>query len=168
MFGRTGRKWEPRGPDSIYGCWLAANLLGQHDRIAQYGSELRDRIPSGGAEQVSVAEGVFRELAAREFSPEQDVRQIADFVDDFLQMLGEQNRVERLKVEALIRSALGETAVFVDDIGLGDRTKVYMGVSLAIIRRHGIADAEVIDLVIDAEQGAKAEGVRLIPAERRL
>lgn len=117
---------------------------------------------------MSVAEGVFRELAAREFSPEQDVRQIADFVDDFLQMLGEQNRVERLKVEALIRSALGETAVFVDDIGLGDRTKVYMGVSLAIIRRHGIADAEVIDLVIDAEQGAKAEGVRLIPAERRL
>jgi hypothetical protein len=139
-------------------------MLQRREQIHRYRAEIRKRIPSGGGAQVSVAANLFRGLVAREFSVDQDVREIADLVESFIDTLSDRNRMDLLKVEALIRSTLGETTVFIEDIEFGERSDIYLGVSAFIIHRRGISEPEIVDLIVRAEQDAQAQGVALVLA----
>src|SRR4051812_20670278 len=119
MFSRSRRNRDVREPSSIYGRWLAANMLQRREQIHRYRAEIRERIPSGGGAQVSVAANLFRGLVVEEFSVDQNVREITGFVESFIDTLSERNHMDALKVEALIRSTLGETTVFIEDIEFG-------------------------------------------------
>jgi hypothetical protein len=72
--------------------------------------------------------------------------------------------MDALKIEALIRSTLGEATVFIEDIEFGERSDIYLGVSAFIINRRGIAEPEIVDLIVRAEQDAQAQGVALVLA----
>jgi hypothetical protein len=54
--------------------------------------------------------------------------------------------------------------VFIEDIEFGERSDIYPGVSAFIVNRRGIAEPEIVDLIVRAEQDAQAQGVALVLA----
>jgi hypothetical protein len=149
-------------PRSVYGSWFLAVLLRSAEQQARYGALMRERIPAGGLEQMAIAARVFQRLMARQFTPDQPVRDISDFVASVRASMARPEAVGRLEAEALIRYALGEETVFLHGIDAQQAGNIYAGLSVKIILIHRLSDAEVTALVVEAEQWVESRGTELI------
>lgn len=151
-------------PESVFGRWILAQMLNRPDEAAKYAAELQT-ILAADPEQFIVANVLFRSLVTKVFAPDQDVREIAGFVDAVFTGITHPNGVLRVDAEAFIRDALGETDVILDGLGLAQRLSVQLPFSAALIRRLGASPDDVAALTAQSERAARALGVELTPAD---
>ena len=99
------------------------------------------------------------EIAVRRyFRRDADVREITAFVSEFRARIHSTKPPGQLEAEALVRMALGDPDVVVDDISFTDTFNTQAGVTLLVILKLGLDSPEVRQLVIDGERLAFRRG----------
>jgi hypothetical protein len=102
------------GPRTYAGLWLRAGLRGENELRGQLAGRLNGGKDGWNYDEPAVVEAAC-ELAARRYFPAGvDVREIAAIASDMRQK--SKSLPSQLKMEAVIRAALGETDVVIDDI----------------------------------------------------
>jgi hypothetical protein len=147
----------------VYGCLFLAILCNRTEEVAKYRALMQKLIPSGGLEQTAIAKHVFAQLISLRFSSDQPVREISEFVAAARGVMTHPELIGRLEAEALIRHALGEETVFVDDISYVQQSNVYSALSIRVILEQRLPEESVARLVVQAEKWAQARGIKLVP-----
>ena len=148
------------GPRTCVGQWLRATLLLQR--------ELRDRLRpklNGGRQtgwnddEPAVVEAACESAVARFFGASYDVRDIAAFAALLRQAAGNDPTYDQLKTEAVvIRLALGEPDVDTRGITPGQMFAIRGNVLAGVVGKLGLGEADVDQLITDAEKVAVERG----------
>ena len=113
---RSKQEARRTGPSTVVGMWLRATLLDQRELARQLNTTLNNGKPGWNDDEPAVAEAMC-EIAVREyFGGDYDVRAITSFVSRMRSRIHSVAAPGQLETEAVIRSALGETDVVIDDI----------------------------------------------------
>lgn len=147
------------GPRTYMGQWLRALLLRQ--------TELRERLQpklNGGREtgwnddEPAVAEAACELAVGRFFGTSYDVRAITAFVALLREATGNDPKYDQLKTEAVIRLALGDRDVDTTGITAGQKYLIRLAVLTLAYGKLRLSEAEVDELVTDAEKIAVERG----------
>lgn len=99
------------------------------------------------------------ELAvSRFFGTSYDVRAITTFAAELREATGHDPRYDQLKTEAVIRSALGEQDVDTEGITAGQKYLICGAVVTLVYGRLRLSEADVDNLITDAEKIAVKRG----------
>lgn len=140
------------------GQWLRAVLLGQ--------TELRDRLRprlNGGDkgwndDEPAVAEAACELAVGRFFGSSYDVRAVTAFVAELREATGNDPAYDQLKTEAVIRLALGGQDLDTAGITAVQKFSTRLMVLTVAFAKLGLGEAEVDQLIADAEKIAFARG----------
>jgi hypothetical protein len=86
------------------------------------------------------------------FGPDYDVRAVTDYVATLRAATRDNGTFPQLETEALIRAALGETDVDVSGISRGARLSIQGPAAVLATDRMGFGEAEMDQLITEAEQ----------------
>jgi hypothetical protein len=143
----------PAVPRTNAGKWLRAMYLGQWELRDSLRSTLNNGQKKGWNDDEPALVEAVCELSVRQyFGPDYDVRAVTDFVELLRAATKDNNPFPQLESEAVIRAALGEADIDLSGISrfalLGIRT---LAGSLATDRMR-FGEAEVDQLISEAEQ----------------
>jgi hypothetical protein len=148
------------GPRTCVGQWLRAVLLRQ--------LELRDRLRpklNGGKkgwndDEPAVVEAACESAVARFFGANYDARDVTAFAALLGEAAGDDPNpmFDQLKTEAVIRLALGEPDVDTQGITPGQKFGVRVNVLAGVVGKLGLGEADVDQLITDAEKVAVRRG----------
>lgn len=149
------------GPRTCVGQWLRAALLQQR--------ELRDRLRpklNGGRQtgwnddEPAVVQAACEAAVARFFGADYDVRDVTAFAALLRQAAGDDPNpmYDQLKNEAVIRLALGEPDVDTQGITPGQMFSIRGNVLAGVVGKLGLGEADVDQLITDAEKVAVERG----------
>lgn len=149
------RRAPPARPRTVVGMWLRAAFLLQSESRNRLASKLNGGKDGWNYDEPAVVEAAC-ELAVRRYFPaDPDIREITAMARD---MYAASKRLPGvLEVEAVIRAALGEPGISVDDI----KPPELMGIRGAVVGYLIInlkADIAVDQLIIEAEDVAFSRG----------
>jgi hypothetical protein len=140
------------------GRWLRANLLDQRELRDQLNSTLNGGKEGWNDDEPAVVE-VACQLAVRRFFPaDYDVRDVTAFVSELRLATGYDASLQQLKIEAVIRSALGETDVVTYDITPGQKYHMRIAVIAMVTQKLGFDEAGVDEMITEAERIAFERG----------
>jgi hypothetical protein len=112
---RSGSRPAPSaGPRTWAGLWLRAALRGENELRRQLTGRLNGGKEGWNYDEPAVVDAACELAVRRFFPPGVDVREITAVASDMRQK--SKSLPGQLKVEAVIRSALGEADVVIDDI----------------------------------------------------
>lgn len=147
------------GPRTYVGQWLRATLLRQ--------SELRDRLRpklNGGRQtgwnddEPAVVQAACELAVGKFFGTNYDVRAIATFAAELREATAHDPRYDQLKTEAVIRSALGEQDADTEGITAGQKYLIRGAVVTLVHGKLRLGEADVDQLITDAEKIAVKRG----------
>jgi hypothetical protein len=140
------------------GQWLRAALLNQVELRNQLNTSLNNGKPGWNEDEPAVM-AAAAELAAREyFGDEYDVRAITEFVSRLRARIHSVQAPPQLEMEALIRSALGETDVVVSDIRADKKYTHRLKIVVQIKILLGWDEPKVDRVIVAAETKAIERG----------
>jgi hypothetical protein len=161
------RKQDPAGsaavPGTLYGCYVAASLLGDAARVARLSSEVR-RLYSVGRDQDVIIQSVFHHLVMGYFGPAAQALQVERFTAQLTALPG-RGMPSRQDMEEVLLEKLGLIPprwAFVDR--LDELFQIWMVVGWRIVSVQPVAADEVLRRVAEAEADAVASGVHLMAA----
>ena len=147
------------GPRTYVGQWLRAVLLRQ--------TQLRDRLRpklNGGRQtgwnddEPAVVQAACELAVGRFFGTSYDVRAITAFVAELREATGNDRAHDQLKTEAVIRLALGEQNVDTEGITAGQKFLIRLAVLTLAFGKLRLSEAEVEQLITEAEKIAVERG----------
>jgi hypothetical protein len=148
----------PPEPRTVVGRWLLAGLLNQ---VAER-ERLRPMLNGGESgwnyDEPGTVEAVCEIAVRRYFHRDADVREITAFVSEFRAKIHSIKPPGQLEAEALVRMALGDPDVVVDNISFTDTFHTQAGVALHVVQKLDLDPPEVRQLVIDGERLAFKRG----------
>jgi hypothetical protein len=146
------------GPSTVIGRWLRAALLGQRELRIRLTPALNNGKPGWNDDEPAVLEAVC-EIALREyFGGDYDVRAITSFVARMRSQIHSVESPDQLVTEALIRSSLGETDVFTDDVKSGQKYEIRISVLGQAKLLLGWDEATVDQRIVEGERVAFERG----------
>jgi hypothetical protein len=143
----------PAAPRTHAGRWLRAMHLGQWELRDSLRLTLNNGQKTGwNDDEPALVEAVL-ELSVRQyFGPDYDVRAVTDYVATLRAATRDNGTFPQLETEALIRAALGETDVDVSGISRGARLSIQGAAAVLATDRMGFGEAEMDQLITEAEQ----------------
>lgn len=147
------------GPRTNVGQWLRAALLRQ--------TELRDRLRpklNGGRktgwndDEPAVLEAACERAVGRFFGSDYDVRAVTAFAAQLREANAGDPTYDQLKMEAVIRLALGEPDVDTQGITAGQKFLIRLVVLGGVVAKLGLGEADVDQLITEAERVAIERG----------
>lgn len=142
-------------PRTYVGMWLRAGLLGENETRRELAGKLNGGRDGWNYDEPAVVEAACELAVRRFFSADVDARDITAIAEDMQQK--SKALPGSLEVEAVIRSALGEPEVVIDDI----RPPDLMHIRAAVIGYLVInlkANFAVDELIAEAENVAFKRG----------
>jgi hypothetical protein len=145
-------------PESVVGKWLAPTLLGRREERDRLAAQLKG--VSWYADDLEVAEIVCDLAMRRYFGPDYNVRDVTALASLLREIVGDDldSGVGVMEIEAVLRSALGETDVNVSGIKPAERFKVHSFASVFAVQQQGWSERDVHALIADAEERAAERG----------
>jgi len=145
-------------PRTVIGAWLVAMMLRQPEVRRQLSARLNDGRPGWSDDEAAVVKAAC-ELAMRAyFGAEYDVRDVTAFASQLREAAGENLAGGLMRLEALLRSALGESDVDVAGIALDAKVKSYAVATGIALHQLGFVERRVGELVAEAEALAFERG----------
>jgi hypothetical protein len=145
-------------PRTTAGLWLVATLLGRSESRKLLSGRLNGGRPGWNDDEPAVVESTCELLMGRYFGADYEVRDVTAFVSMLREASGENLGGGMIRAEALIRSALGEAEVDIQDIGSLTRLQVHIVASGIAAERLGLDERDVGQLVAEAEDLTFAKG----------
>jgi hypothetical protein len=155
---RSGRSKVPR---TCIGQWLRAALLCQQELAGKLSLKINGGTKAGwnNDDEPAVIEAAAELLFPRYFGASYDVRAVTAFAAEIRDgTAGSSRPLPQLEVEAVIRSALGESDVITNDITLNEKVRIYLIALVGTTTRLGIDTAAVARVIVEAEQMAFERG----------
>ena len=153
---RSGsRPGPPTKPRTYVGLWLRAGLLGENELRRELTGKLNGGKDGWNYDEPAVVDAACEIVVRRFFPSDVDVREIAAIASDMRQK--SKSLPGQLKVEAVIRAALGEADVVIDDIKPPELLHIRGAVVAYLFIILG-AKFSVDELIIEAENIAFERG----------
>lgn len=148
----------PRQPKTYIGLFIQATLLDQPEERRRLIKQLNNGKPGWNRDEPAVAEAAFELTLKHMFPADVDVRDITPFVSDLLTRLKGIGSLGQLEIEAVIRRGLGDSDVVIDNITPSMMFNIHGAVTGKIVIDLKLKDAEINQLVMDAEKLAFERG----------
>ncbi len=149
---RPARSAEPR---TYVGLWLRAGLRGENELRRQLTGKLNGGKDGWNYDEPAVVDAACELAVRRFFPPGVDVREIAAVASDMRQK--SKSLPGQMKMEAVIRAALGETDVVIDDIKPPELLHIRGAIVVYLFIILG-AKFSIDELVVEAENIAFERG----------
>ena len=140
-----------QSPRTVMGDWLVAVLLRRLEVRRQLSARLNSGRPGWDDDEAAVAAAAC-ELAMRAcFGTGYDVRDVTAFAARLREASGENLGGGLMRLEALLRSALGEVDVDVTGIPLDVRVPAHVLATGGAFHQLGFGERRIRELVVEAE-----------------
>jgi hypothetical protein len=146
-------------PRTLIGLYLRARMLGRRDDVD---ASLAEVERTGSVDLESMIDAMFHVAVFRMFRPDDHVRVIRRFVAQVRDRYGK-DRIPILAAEALVRSQLGEPDVYVEDLDMEVTITISVLMITHIAATLGLSEADVNQLVTNAERLAEQRGYHPTP-----
>jgi len=147
-------------PRTVFGSWLRAFLLRQHELRDRLVGQLNDAKTGWNRDEAGVMQAVCVLAVNVHFVPDYDMRAITNFASRIraAEQYGGRTPHGLLEIEAVIRHALGEKDVDISGISADVAYEVQGAVAAAIAWESGFTESQIDELIIEAERMAFAHG----------
>jgi len=144
--------------ESVVGKWLAPTLIGRREERDRLAAQLKG--VSWYADDLEVAEIVCGLAMRRYFGSDYNVGDVTALASLLREIVGDDlgSGVGVMEIEAMLRSALGETDVDLTGIKPADRFKVHSFAATMAVQQQGWSEREVHALIADAEERVAERG----------
>lgn len=146
-------------PRTYVGLWLRAVLLRQEELGYRLASKLNGGRQTGwNDDEPAVVQAACELGVGRLFGTSYDVRAVTAFVGKLREATDNDPKYDQLKTEAVIRLALGDRDVDTTGITAVEKYGIHSAALAGARAKLGLSEAEVNQLVTDAEKIAAERG----------
>jgi hypothetical protein len=145
-------------PRTVVGQWMLAGLLDHREEGTRRGKLLNGGVNGWNYDEPAVVEIICEIEARRYFSGHTDIRAITAFVAELRAEIHSVTPPGHLEMEALVRLALGDPDVDIHGIKHLDIFVTQGVVAGKLSRKLGLSEAEIVQLIVQAEQLAFERG----------
>jgi hypothetical protein len=137
---------------------MRAALLRQHELRDELRPALNNGHKGWNDDEPAVVQAAGEIILRQYFGAGYDVRAVTDFVSELREAANNNGQLPRLKTEAVIRGALGETDVDTSGISSSEKLNVYFLSTVLARGKLKISDRDVDELIAEAERVAFGRG----------
>ena len=153
-------------PSTLFGCYVAASILGDATRVEKYSPKVKRYYSGGNRREEVVLEYVFHRLVIAHFAgSKRSVDYVKGFVSEIVDGI-DPNKVAADDLELALLEKLELTSNLWNFTDRRNELFVArMAICWGIFRKRTVAEIDLLGLVVHAEADARMRGVELVPAD---
>lgn len=154
----SGAESFPQEPRTVVGRWLLANLLHQQELQQKLSPMLNGGKAGWNNDEPAVVEVACQLTVGQYFRRDVDIREITAFAAEMRSKIYSVKPPGQLETEALIRLALGDPDVVIDNIVPLDIFTIQGTVTGQAVNKLGLTETDIRELVMKSERLAFERG----------